>query len=205
MRKLLLLAATAMLSLSVAKADLTFELSFEFSGAQTPGGTPPFVVLNFADTDTDEVTLTISTPGLIGSEFVSQVYFNSIIDSTDLTIDYASGQEASSVVQNPDGEKADGDGFFDVLFNYANPNRLDAGESSVYIITATGLTAANFDSLSVNSATGYPAAAHVQGIGEDGQGSGWITVPEIPGLHAALLLALPIGLAAVRRFRAKRA
>jgi hypothetical protein len=98
-----------------------------------------------------------------------------------------------------DGYKADGDGFFDICFEFANGNldRFDPGESVVYSVTGiAALTAASFDFACSGSDSGFHSAAHVQGIEPDGKNSGWVTAPE-----PSTLAVLAIGAAVLLRRR----
>jgi len=59
---------------------------------------------------------------------------------------------ATTIGKGQDSFKADGDGYYDIIFGYPDknnlPGRFVADNVSVYIITATGLTAAMFEALS---------------------------------------------------------
>lgn len=176
-----IVAATLMMAPAAASADtITYELNFEFSGAQSPQGPQPWLTATFDDFDgTGLVQLTMNAANLVGTEFVSDWSFNldPTMSLTNLNIAYVSGVQATTVVKSEDGLKADGDGYFDISFLWNNglfgPG---ATTTSVYTFTLAGLTVDSFDFPSVNGGGpgNFYSAAHVQSIGTSGAGSGWI-------------------------------
>ena len=214
-------AAFGLFSVQASAAVVSFDLNHEFSGATPPAGTAPWMTITLDDGDVaGSVDLTISNAGLILDEFVSGVYLN--YDGVSApTFTYSSGDMAQSTDFSIDTYKADGDGYFDILFSYdvsASGDRFGAGESSSYTITGAGITAADFNVFS--SPTGadqgqsggkgpFQAAAHVQGIGglsdqcgiDEPGCSGWIApipVPAAVWLFASGLLGL-VGVARRKR------
>src|SRR6516165_6294700 len=77
-----LAAAMALLmNQNASAASFTFDLNFEFSGGQAPGGSPPWLSATFTDIAPGEVSLTLSASppggaGLTGTENVVGWYFN---------------------------------------------------------------------------------------------------------------------------------
>src|SRR5690606_8512015 len=130
------------------------------------------------------------------SEFVASWYFNldPAFDPTDLQIS-PTGQSRAAISTTHSGHiqtgedafQADGDGLYDILFSFAPPPggpfpgpRFAPGDWIEYEITGiSGLTENSFAFLSAPAGGHgpFPTAAHVQGIGPGGEGSGWVTVP----------------------------
>jgi hypothetical protein len=196
---------------SACASPLVFNLDTEFSSAQNPAGTPPWLRATFSDAGANTVQLHLQAVGLAGAEFVSIWMFNAHVSNpiSDLSIAHSSGVNAAVAIRDYNGNnahkmgfKADGDGFFDFKFEW-NQGVFAASDQAVFILTGTGITASTFEKLSEgagNSPDGLYTAAHVQGI--LGGGSGWITTHVIP-LPAAGGLALA-GLALLGGVRRRR-
>lgn len=206
---LMFLGLAAMAAPSHA-TSITYELNYEFSGATQPTGATPWLTATFDDGGgTGTVTLTMESSGLSADEFVRFWYFNfdPDLDATDLTIVNTDGEEAVSVEKGENSFKADGDGFFDILFTFDNAppsDRFTANLTSVYVFTLAGITASSFDFSSVQGGGNgtYHTAAHIQTIGPDEE-SGWIgDKPEdVPdgGTTLSLLGGALLGLGMLRR------
>jgi len=194
MKKVLAAAAIALATvMPSAHADLL--LSFSNPGAfpgQNPGDLPPtgsqvFATALFQDMGAGTVRLTMSVLANIlpTGSFVNDWYFNiSTGNSAALTFTYFSGTtiipggaidtSASNNQFKPDGTAGDFD--MAIHFNTGNDfngNQLAVGNTSVYDITAAGLTASMFNVLSENigqSDKAFTGAVHVQGYGS----STWI-------------------------------
>lgn len=215
------LVALFMLPVAAQAAVVSFAFSLEFSGAQAPVGTAPWVSATFTDVAANQVRLQLSASGLSGSESIRGAYFNldPLLAPGSLGFAYVSGDagtQASVPIQTgTDCCKADGDGRFDMQLGFGAGSGFDAGETATYDITYGGsgsFSAAAFAFLSQPAGGNGPfyAAAHVQNTG-GGAGSGWIApqgfsvqetspVPLPAGLLAAGL-GMP-GLGAFRRLRA---
>lgn len=214
MKSVRVLAVTTLLLLAAAMPAMatiiTFEYNIEFSGATPPGGSTPWLTATFNDGDgTGSVTLTLSTSGLIDSEFVSLWYFNFSGDATALaSLIFTPVNNSDSVPVITTGLnafQADGDGLYDIEFDFPPPpgnfdTKFTAGETVSYTITGAGITANSFNLLSFPAGGHGPflSAAHVQGIGPSGEDSGWVAPgngtppPRVP--EPATLLLLGSGL-----------
>ena len=206
------LFATATLLASAASINagvLKFDMSVEFSGATPPAGVSPWISATLDDGGTPgSVTLTLENTNLIASEFIDAWYLN-LDDSLDVTDLIFSAPSKTGTFSDPsislsqNAFKADGDGRYDILIDFAQsgPNRFGVGESVQFTITGiANLLASDFNFLSAPDGGNGPflAAAHVQGIGSGGNDSGWVTTPE-PGSLALL------GLGAVTLLRRRKA
>ena len=140
-------------------------------------------------------------------------------DLADLTITYQNGQTANNVDIGGDlidiGENlymADGDGFYDINFDFPPPPGTDkfwSGEESVWLISYTGdIDVHSFDFGSEGGSKGsFTSAAHVQGIDGDPD-SGWIgsgddtpPPPPVPEPTAALVFGIGAALMGTRARR----
>lgn len=192
------------LSVPANATSISFGYNMEFSGATAPVGASPWLTATFDDENTPgTVKLTFAATNLTGSEFVSGAYFN-VNTSYDpaTTLSFGAPSKTGTFTDptislSTDAFKADGDGNYDVLLNFAMgggaSGRFGAGEAVEYLITGIGsaagtLVATDFEYLSAPAGGHGPffVAAHVQGIGESGSQSGWVTTPE----PASWLLAL---------------
>ncbi len=158
--------------------SITFDLDTTFSGSAPAGGSP-WATATFDDAfgGSETVRLTMSASGLTGSEFISGWYFNfdtPALDPLALTVVEVdvTAVSATNVFLGTDLFMADGDGSFDILFDFPPPpgnfaSKFSGGESVIYDLTYTSaITALSFNFLSAgggNSPSGLPTAAHVQG------------------------------------------
>jgi hypothetical protein len=182
------------------------DLNHAFSGTGPASAVLPWLTVQFDDHGSSgSVTVTLKAANLTSAEFVSGWYLNldPALDPTALVFSApvkTGAFDDPSVGTGVNAYKADGDGYFDILFGFAAydglPTRFGAGDS--YQITVSGiptLSASSFSYKSNPPATGYYSAAHVQAIGADSL-SGWISATsanEVPE-PAAFVLAM-IGIA----------
>lgn len=206
---------------SKAASGVTYQFDNEFSSGTPPAGAAPWITATIQNVTPGTVQLTIANNGLIGSEFVSGFYINlnTNFSPLNLSISYVSSIGSftvpsigsGTIERGTDSFKADGDGKYDVLFDFStvSGNTFGAGDSITYQISGiSGLTADDFVYLSAPNGGHGPfyAAAHVQGIGAGGSLSGWVepslgALPiAVPEPSSCVLLGLPLGiLAFVRR------
>lgn len=211
--KSLAIAAVAASAVVPAKA-LTFDLDYIFSGPGIPGNPGPWGTATFSDV-AGGVQLTMSGSGLTGGEFFGSWYFNLNSALNPASLNFAAqsnvGVDPSSVSisQAANSFKADGDGFFDILFDFApsGANRLGAGDSITYLITGiSGLTAADFNDVSVGGpVSGYHTAAHLQATAGNGQSlwaaDGGTPGGPVPEPTTYLVLAAFVGMAVYAKRR----
>jgi hypothetical protein len=182
MKKLTKFALGAALATGIsynANAVLTLDLDTAFSGDQPDGN----VEAVFTNAGAGAVDLTI-TSGLVLPESMEELYLNlnPAYDADDLAfaIDSSSGTFGPiSISTGTNAFKADGDGLYDILFqfDFSPPaDRFDNTDSITYHITGiAGLVEGDFNFLSAPAGGHGPflAAAHIQNT--DGpEGSGWI-------------------------------
>ena len=178
-------------------ATYSYEFSTEFSGATAPSGPTPWATLSFADIATGSVLMTLNLSGSSDIGKVTEFDFNYGGGAT-LAFAHTGGDAATVSPQGSNLYKADGDGFFDIQFLYPNSGSLfQAGDSSIYTITGTGLTAADFNYTSFTgggNGTWY-SALHAQGLGPTGGQSGWIgATPAIPEPETYAMMLAGLGL-----------
>ncbi len=217
---------------SVQAGSLTLEFDTSFGNpldpdTAPPDGTGPWLTAVFDDGGlAGSVTLTL-TVGDIGLGDVGSVYLNldPIVDPTSLTFAVIGGTGPAAATGSYDpppgllanGFQADGDGLYDIWFEFPPPPgnqaaRFNANETLIYTITDTTntLIANSFNFLSApsldpNSTKGpFLAAAKVLDtgsstvpcVGGDGECSDWIAPPSavIPVPASVWLFGSALGL-----------
>jgi len=212
-----------------ANASIIMELDIEFSGGTDPAGATPWLTATFDDSVGPGVRLTMDASGLVDVEFASEWSFNldPALTPADLVFTAVNNADSvpNSISTGVDAFQADGDGKFDILFDFPPPPgafaaKFTTGETVVYDITYTGLGTFDENSFDFFSAPGggqgtFRAAAHVQGIGPTGEDSGWIgddgggpgngepIIPEAASLIVWSVLISCSGMAIARRRRSE--
>lgn len=214
----LAIAVIALFSLSATKSSaasgIIYQFDNEFSSGTPPSGLAPWITTTIQTVTPGTVLLNISNNGLMGSEFVSGFYLNlnTNFSPLNLSISYVSSVGsftvpsigAGTIERGIDSFKADGDGKYDVLFDFSSVsgNTFGAANSVTYEISGiSGLVADDFVYLSAPNGGHGPfyAAAHVQGIGADGSLSGWVEPSlgavqfQVPEPSSVAFLALSLG------------
>lgn len=214
------LAAVLLLAGPLFAVPVALPLNFEFSGGTPPEGPTPWVTVFFENGPSPgTVAITIDTSGLVDDEFIGVVYLNLTPDFEMASFTTTPGVKVGTfatptITRSKDAYKADGDGYFDILIDFAqaDADRFGAGEK--YTFTVTGPATMTFMSFDAYSAPGgghgpFLAAAHVQAIGSGGEDSGWIapdgeTPDPFPEPATILLLGVAAPMLLARRKAARR-
>jgi hypothetical protein len=205
-------ASALSFSARTSASEILYQFNTPFPSDPSPAGSAPWIDATFSNATPGTVFLTITNAGFVGSEFASELYFNlnTNLDPNNLvfTLVSSNGIFATPSIdhQNADSYKADGDGKYDMRFNFgtASGTTFTTGDSITYQITGiSSLTALDFGYLSAPAGGSGPfyAAGHVQGIPPDGGVSTWIEpgggpilIVPVPEPVPAVLLGLASGL-----------
>ncbi len=190
-----------------ASVTLYLDAPFPDSAALVWGTAPPWLTATFttAGTGTVELVLQSRLNPSFDTECVKEWYFNfdpslnpSILTITPGTI---SGATAPSIShEERDAYKADGDGYYDILFTFDTTggasNRFGGNDWAKFMIAGADITENSFDFFSVGGGGhgAYKSAAHVLSVGDDDD-SAWIGDP-IPEPATIIVWGL-LGLVAV--------
>ena len=203
-------------SLTANGTGILYQFDTPFPSDPNPAGPVPWIQAAFTDITPGTVLMTISNVNLTSGEFVKGngnganggLFFNLNPNDNPANLTFSlissNGNFGTTISKGVNAFKADGDGKYDIQFDFSG-NNFSTGSSIAYRITGiSGLTAADFAFLSAPAGGSGPfyAAAHVQGLPAScGGDSTWIEpgrgplsiipVPEpVPGAFLALLLGL---------------
>lgn len=157
-----------------------FDLNTVYSGTAPASSNSPWLRATFTDV-TGGVQVKMKTTNLTATEFASKWGFsiNPLVNISNLTITYRSGERAKSTASGVDCCKLGGVNH-DLLFQFETANRparFMQNEYSEYLLAGiVGLKATDF---------GKPVMAHIQSIGAQGN-SGWIAVGSTPSTPNAV-------------------
>ncbi len=200
---------------SGAQAIFVIDLNTLINGDMPPG-TNPRATATFEDQGGGNIKLTM-TNNMASSIFISTWLFNIDPWVSGITVNYLSGNEATNFAGaaqdqyfgDANGQSSVKGGYFDLLFDWIPPhngNKFYGGQSSVYLISGSGLTEQSFNAVSVpgggsEGPGGYMSAAKVQGFGSSGSiGDGGGTPQSVPEPFTMALM----GTAAVAGYRRLR-
>jgi hypothetical protein len=200
-------------------------MDFTFSGTGPGSSTTPWSDATYSDNGDGTVNLTLSNPNLTGTENASGVYlnFNDSLNVQNLHFSVVGSSGSftlpTSINLSKNSNKADGDGFYDILINFTTggttSQTFGAGDSLTYKISYTSAISASdfeFKSAMGGGAGSYYAAEHVQNTPGGGTGGGWIgatnfvVVPESSlGIAAGFFLAVGAAGSLLRQARRQTA
>jgi hypothetical protein len=196
-------AASLVSATTAGAAILTINLDAVMDDSLTPPqGTPPWLTLTFTDLASNSVRADFTATDLTGSEFVSEWFFNldTALDPTLLTftpiIPVTGAFTLPTIFAGTDAYKANGGGYYDLKLVFdtsgGSPARFTSGDVLSYqlsygagIIDALSFDFDDVDPLGITNRS----AAHVQGIGFDGEDSAWIADLPEPSIALHALLA----------------
>ncbi|HEU5396669.1 MAG TPA: hypothetical protein VFV81_05840, partial [Verrucomicrobiae bacterium] len=152
-----LAAVAVLLALCASQAGasgIIYQFNNVFSGSSL-SQPAPWLDATFQDVN-GGVELTISNASLTSGEFVSGFYFNLNTNLNPSSLDFtllnkSAGVATPTISQGANQFKADGDGYYDVLFSFdtGHSGRFGAGDSiSFFICGITNLNAYDFTFLS---------------------------------------------------------
>lgn len=203
---------------------INMNLDDPFSGTQPTSTILPWLNVQVDDSvGPGKVKLTFSAAHLTSTEYASEWDLNldPALNPAQLVFDTANATKLGSFADptistgyNFQAAKADGDGYFDILFGFqtndGSATHFDQNDS--YQIIVSGISTLNANSFAFRSSSqkgqgndtnsGYYSAAHVQSIGPTGSDSGWIAATSAnPVPEPGTLVLVALGLAGAMTYR----
>jgi hypothetical protein len=221
------ITAALLWSTNLFAATVDMGMDFTFSGTSPGSPTTPWSNARYQDNGDGTVNLTLTNPNLAGTESAKGVYlnFNDSLNVNNLSFSVVNSLTSgsftlpSSINLSKNGNKADGDGFYDILINFATgtttSQTFGPGDTLTYKISYTSpISASDFEfKSSMGGGNGsYYAAEQVQNTPNGGGGSAWIgannfvVMPESSlGIAAGLFLAIGAAGSLLRQTRRQTA
>lgn len=189
----LVLLVTAVASLFASQAfaaTVEYDYNTIYASSGTPGGTGSSWLTALFEDVSGGVKLTLTADNLASQEFVSKWVFDFSPDVSFSAVQTDSADSAAKInyLKTVLGTK------MDILFCFPtsnSSNRLTDDETVQFLLTGSGISASSF-------ANAF-SAAHIQGIGTDGEGSAWVTTSTPEPVSAGLFLLGGGALAFIRR------
>jgi hypothetical protein len=152
-------------SATVHAETLSTWLDEPFAGKSSPVWTgTPGLVLQFTDIQTDVVRMTMNATALAFPQAIKTWWFNLVgIVPSVVSFTKVSGTTIASITSGIDCCKADGTGGnfdFEIGFSTDTQSRFLGGTTTIYDLSAAGLTAVSFNAKSI-PANYYRSAAHI--------------------------------------------
>lgn len=180
-------AAGFLLSTNTNASGILYQFDTPFPSDPNPDGSSPWINASFQDVS-GGVLLTVSNVGLTSSEFLQGngsganggIFFNlnpnDDPNSLTFTLESQSANFGTSISTGENAFKADGDGKYDIVFDFSS-HLFAGGASFSYLISGvSGLNSSDFAYMSAPAGGSGPfyAAAHVMGLSPNGSNSTWI-------------------------------
>ena len=209
---------------SQANAQVTYYFGYDsmFNAPQADGVAPAgtWASAEFIDVGGGTVRMTLSAINITSDEDIRALYFNYSGDLSGLTwtsvdiLDATPTIETGGATYTDNSYKADGDGWYDILFSFSGGmNKLTAGESVVYNISG-GVSPSDFLEIALpgtGSNGPFYAAVKLTGIPcgdpedpncQQGTTSAWASV--VPEPVSSTLFLVGAATLGFRRFRKMR-